>query len=1047
MRRVLACTAAAWLAGCDTPGTRCEDGVREVGAVCLPEEGVLRVGYGFAPTAMARVDVDGDGTLDTLAASPSRQTLTIAWGPGSATSWPMGEEIAGLAIGDVDGDGRLDVVTALPERDAVAVLRGRGGREFSEPRWYAAGDTPRAVIVAELDGGGAAEIVTANVGDGSVSVLRERVAGEPVIVGPGPHALAAGDLNGDGMLEVVVALSDVDAAQVLVNDGSGGFSIGEALPVGVAPMAVVAADLDGDEAIDVATADALGDTVTVVLGDGAGGARETRTWAVAGQPQGLVVVAEEEETALGVLSLGTGEVTLLNPRTGGRATGVSAGGATAVVSGDGALIYGGTGTTAELRREAQGLRFAEAWRAPGGLLQAIAADVDGDVADEVIAVDALDRSLTVTRGKDGVRIAGPIALGYEEMEPWLGAADVDGDGRVDVVAVGRIASTNLGVRAFLQGADGGFMATGTQFIRGDEIGSAVLGDVDGDGRVDLLVNARAYGEEERRWVLFGEGGGGWVDPLEQATGIGPMVGADLDGNEYLDVVTIERSTWSLVVERDPGGDSTIVGTIELPWRVDDVAVGSLDGDAELDAVVCGPLGLAVVKRLTSAVLAKVEEVHEHWCSVLDVRDVDADGDVDILSSAAEGPTAAVDVWINDGFGVFTPGGRQGLPVWRQAVFAELDGDGRPDVVTADEFVVTAHRGELGPVLVEGPATTVGQETTGKFGDFDGDGRMDRVMVQPDVAVGFAGDGGIIKHWRHTPLTGLVDADVTWVIDHAVIDVEGDGVDEVVTLGWIDSPLPLVSLSLLRFDESGTAQGEPITRLVSEASKVFARDFDGDEIADLLLVNGYARTSSFLKGTGSGFEAVRNEEIEGPGSEPTSVLGVFDVDGDRRLDLLFGTYGTLMVACGEEGHFAPLRAWGDYTFGALTVAELTGDRSPDLLELMPGALLLRRGQGREGPVGRPRALLANVAAVTTADLDADGVVELLATSWWSDDAPQSLSIGRATAEGNYVFTHQELPPRIGEALIGEIVVHDWDEDGVPDVAITDSQGLTIVRQRP
>lgn len=61
MRRLQACSLVATIAGCDTPGPRC----------------VVRVGYGFAPTAMLAVDDDGDGQADAVAASPARQTVTV----------------------------------------------------------------------------------------------------------------------------------------------------------------------------------------------------------------------------------------------------------------------------------------------------------------------------------------------------------------------------------------------------------------------------------------------------------------------------------------------------------------------------------------------------------------------------------------------------------------------------------------------------------------------------------------------------------------------------------------------------------------------------------------------------------------------------------------------------------------------------------------------------------------------------------------------------------------------------------------------------------
>ncbi|MBL9105614.1 MAG: VCBS repeat-containing protein [Myxococcales bacterium] len=1046
MRRVLACSAAAWLVGCDTPGPRCEDGVHEVGVVCLPDRAVVRVGYGFAPTAMLTADVDGDGHEDTVSASPSRQTLTIAWGPGLATSWALGEEIAGLAIGDVDGDGRVDVVTALPEHDAVAVLRGRGGRVFAAPRWYAAGDTPRAVIAADLVGDAAAEVVTANLGDGSVSVLKKGVADPPVIVGPGPHALAAGDFDNDGARDLFIALSDIDAVQVLHNEG-GAWRTGEALQVGAAPLAVVAGDLDADGALDVATADALGDTVTVVLGDGAGAGRAKNTWEVPAQPQGLTVVPGVAPQ-LGVLSPGTGEVTLLNPRTGERAGTATLHGATAVASEtvDGAprLVYGGDGHTAGLRREAVGLRLESVWALPieYGWAQTVA-DVDDDGADDVIAIEGIEYTVKLVRGATGEVIAGPLELGSMQETPDVLTGDVDGDGRTDLVAIVQ-AEAVVSVVTLVQGSPGVYGTTARAQIPAEFAGNGVLGDVDGDGRVDLLVNA-GDGEALERRVLLGDGAGGWGAPSPMGPARGRSLAVDLDGDAYIDLVTITGER-VLIIERDPGGDAPSSVELQLPWKhlTMRVAVGSLDGDAELDAVVCGLEGLLLVRRLPSLGLAAVEEIDTLPCGSHALRDADGDGDVDIAVETSVGGILALGLLVNDGGGHFAPGPLQPLGWDGELVFGDFDGDAQVDAANSDFVGITMYRGTLGPVLVEQPATPLGYEQTGSFGDFDGDGVDDRVMVAPGVAVAFAaGDGGF-GPWHHAPLRGLVDEDVTRIVAHAVSDVDGDGADEIIVLGAGSSQL-LRSLTRVEFDAAGAPQGAPIIRLASPAEQVFARDFDGDGIDDLLLTANHLPILAFLKGKPGGFEDVRTEAVGQFGR----VLGIYDVDGDRRLDVVHGLFG-LWVAPGDgHGHFGPAREWSQWSGGpAFAVADVNADRLVDLLEVeASGRLLLRRGQGEVGPVGAPVELLARATSVATADLDGDGALEVLATENGSDDTPERLHVGRATENGRFVFTTQVLPVRPGEAAGREIVVRDWDGDGVPDVGLVDDMGLTIVRQRP
>lgn len=1067
MRSRLGWLLAAGLAGCDAPAGACGDGVADIGALCFPADEAVRVGYGFAPAAMLAADLDGDGALDFAAASPSRQTVTIAWGPTreTATSWALGEEIAGLGIGDVDGDGGLDVVTALPASDAVVVLYGRGGRGFERGEKTAVGAAPRGVLVVDLDGDGRGEVVTADVGDRSVSVVRGGKV-EKVIVGAGPHALAAGRLDGVEGIDVAVALADSAEVQVLGGDGRGGLLPGERFRVGAGPLAMVAADFDGDGVDEVATADALDDTVTVI-------GKAVRTWAVPARPTGLVVVRDEGGPALGVLSEGTAEVTRLDPRTGAQATTLIE--ATALAAGDvdgsgEVLVAGSAGATAVARRgDGDGWALREAWAVEAWLGTITPMDADGDGRDELLIDGEMSTGLLLVDGAEGTAIGGRIVVPEFAQERSLVPADVDADGDMDIVVVGRI--DEVAVLSLLQQDDGTFVAAGEPLlIVGGSRGKAVSADFTGDGTMDLALES-----ERKLWLLSGDGDGGFTELGMYEESLGDMVAvvvADVGGMATPDlVILVDGST--LITVTDPGfGGPLVSNGLTGSWS--DMAV--VPAADRLDAVMCGEPGMQRIFDVEVPWFAQPEVLTTDPCARVIARDGDVDGDVDVFAYGVthtfdvdalvdEMPGAgdvAVVMLRNDGAGGLGLASRQAAPYGSEgAVFAELDGVPAPDFVTTDELLTTALHGRIAPVLLAEAGAEVGGEQIGRFADLNGDGTQDRVQAGPGIAVALAAGAGGFFAWQHASLAGLADPDVDGVIDLATGDVDGDGEDDVVLLSRIVNPLPLRAVTVVRLAEDGSLRGKTAARLASSAVQVLVADLDGDA-TDEVVVAGDDEDGprvAVLRAA-DGFAAVMQTVDVGEGR--VARWGLADTGGDGILDLVIERWGEsvysdsadLLVARGQgDGGFGRPVSWGIFDPPArYWLRDVDGDRSVDMLVVRGAAynsreLLLVRGgpDGRSG--GSPRRLLRDVDTAAFADLDGDGYLELITGYGGVGDWPVTLTIGVPAGGGAYVFHSQSLPESGVSTLLQELAVHDWDGDGRPDIAAVDETGFTIVRQRP
>ena len=1061
MGRRSAWSLVAVLVGCDAPADGCEDGAASVGTLCFPAQAAVRVGYGFAPAGMVTADLDGDGALDVAAASPTSQTVTIAWGPARevATSWAIGEEIAGLALGDVDGDGRLDLATALPASDAVAVLYGRGGRDFLKSgEKVAVGAAPRAVIVVDLDRDGRGELVTADVGDHSLSVVRggERAR---VVVGVGPHALAAGDVDGDGDMDVAVTLADSAEVQVLLGDGRGGLLAGERMRVGAGPLAIVAGDFNGDGRDELATADALDDTVSVIDGS------LVRVWPVPARPRGLAAM---RDGGIAVLSEGTSEVARLDPRTGALATTLAEGSGLAAgdVDGDGRedLVVGTAGATMAVRRgTADGLEMDEAWRVEAWLGGLAPIDVDGDGRDELLVDSATLLGLLLVSGSDGQVVGEQIAVpGMDQDERTLLAADVDVDGRTDIVVVGT-SDREAAALSLLQQDEGGFVAAGEPAtLAAAYRGHAVLGDVDGDGGIDVVMPVRDA-DGPGLWLLRGDGAGGWVGELSVVPFVEPsvMVPADLDGDGRLDVVLVEdkgTTLWTLrnVGEGGDGGLFPVEAT--MPWR--DLVVAGLGG-GDVTAVLCGRDGVVLVRGLAGG-LDNPETVATDSCWRVLARDGDGDGDVDVFAYiysdtlTGEPGATAVTMLANDGAGGLSLVSRAALPgFFSEFQFAELDGAPGPDVVVTDDLQTTGLYGAIAPVLLADPRVVVGDEVDGVFVDVNGDEVLDRVMVGRGVAVAIAtGDGGFAA-WQRAPLAGLVDPDVTVVRAQAAGDIDGDGLAEVVVLAEIDNVLPLRAVSVVRVGADGV-EGETVARLASTAAAVFVADLDRDGADEIVVVDDLEDAARVtLLRAGDGF-AARMQMVPMENRGPAT-FAIYDVHGDGRLDLMIYQSivgGALSVARGQgDGSFGAVSVWNIFDEPyRYWMRDVNGDRGADLLVVQehPGSdtseLLLVPGGTDGRAAGPPRRLTYYVDTLAFGDLDGDGVSELVTGYAGEEDAAPRLTIGRASGDGSYVFRAHALPES-GPGPLRELVVDDWDGDGRPDIAVVDASGMILMRQRP
>jgi hypothetical protein len=171
------------------------------------------------------------------AASSSHDTSTAVSTPPPSFAGPrisaFGGAANGLALGDVTGDRMPDIVTSSSFRNTVSVLANRSDGSFSRRRDYRTGTDPAAVAIGDLNRDGRLDVATANEGENgsgrTVSVLlnlgRGRLAPRhDYPTGLGPRSIAIGDLNGDAAPDLVTANGHDYTLSVLLNRGDATFA-------------------------------------------------------------------------------------------------------------------------------------------------------------------------------------------------------------------------------------------------------------------------------------------------------------------------------------------------------------------------------------------------------------------------------------------------------------------------------------------------------------------------------------------------------------------------------------------------------------------------------------------------------------------------------------------------------------------------------------------------------------------------------------------------------------------------------------------------------
>ncbi|MCE1228900.1 MAG: VCBS repeat-containing protein, partial [Firmicutes bacterium] len=173
------------------------------------------------PLDVTLADLTGQGQLDVVvAASGGNDVLVFLHGATPGTflaplALPVSGDPAAVAVGDLTGTGTKDIAVAMANGKVAILRQGATPGTFQAAVEYVMGWDPVAIRIADINGDGRQDLLTANYtqGGGGLSVLLQSAmqpghflpeqtfdTGDDACAG-----LAVGDVNGDGLPDIVVA--------------------------------------------------------------------------------------------------------------------------------------------------------------------------------------------------------------------------------------------------------------------------------------------------------------------------------------------------------------------------------------------------------------------------------------------------------------------------------------------------------------------------------------------------------------------------------------------------------------------------------------------------------------------------------------------------------------------------------------------------------------------------------------------------------------------------------------------------------------------------
>nr|MBP6697224.1 T9SS type A sorting domain-containing protein [Flavobacteriales bacterium] len=654
------------------------------------------------PDWVHAADLDGDGDADAMVIENGEHALSWHRNNGAGV-FGVQQVIAtsmtalNIVTSDLDDDGDLDVVTAYSGDSTVVWFQNDGTGGFGASHVIATQPNGATwLAAADLSGDGHPDVIAGRAAQATLSWFENDGSGgfgaEMIISDTLPYVEGVwpADMDEDGDVDLLTS-GETDWFE---NDGSGQF-IAQHTMATQPSNSMFPADMDNDGDLDVV----MGSDLRLV-------------WLENGWT-GLFGVHEIDEDLNYVSSVFSYDLDL-----DGDMDVVS------TDSGDSLLYYLNDGSGGFGARQTID-------PASNGPVSVFVADLNGDGYGDVLSAAEIGQEVCWYRG-DGIGGFDPERdVDAQTLEVRrIAVVDLNGDGLDDLLAPSEV---DYKVSWFAGNGLGGF-AMPQDLRESVETPTANAADMDGDGDMDVVTGVLG-GTPNIHW-MENQGGGvfGTLNPVGYAFKTTHIILEDLDGDQDVDIVcSANDATYPINWFRNLG-NGTFSNVLHLTTALDfirDAAVDDIDNDGDPDIVIGSSYSDSITwfANNGAGVFAPEQLVTEDVDGLgrLQLADMDQDADLDVVFGA--GNTTDKFAWCaNDGSGVFGPQQLIGTADGAFGVFAaDLDGDGDRDLAatatTAGQVLWYENDG-LGSF---GPAILVGNLSRAYMchgHDMDQDGDLD-----------------------------------------------------------------------------------------------------------------------------------------------------------------------------------------------------------------------------------------------------------------------------------------------------------------------------------